>query len=203
MVSSLTTAPIGWNGKSCVVMTAATPGNWRALLTSYVRILACANGLPSTAPWSMNGRTMSSVYRAAPLILPTASSRGRRAPIAGTCAVIGSLLLSWRPCARLRSPSRSPSIGTGCPASPSRIWSSLGRGFSARSAVAATTMPGMQKPHWIAPVSTKACCTGESWPSLPNPSTVVTVALPTSPARHRHARAAIPSIKTVQLPHTP
>jgi hypothetical protein len=36
------------------------------------------------------------------------------------------------------------------------ISSTLGFGFSSSRALAAKIMPGVQKPHWIAPESTKA-----------------------------------------------
>src|SRR5215510_11996152 len=59
------------------------------------------------------------------------------------------------------------------PASASRTSRSSGDGLRASRSCAATTSPGVQNPHWTAPASKNACCTGPS-PSRFRPSTVVT-----------------------------
>src|SRR5207244_13089655 len=46
------------------------------------------------------------------------------------------------------------------PLSPRRMSSGVGFGCLSRKALQATTNPGVQKPHWEASLSTKACCTG-------------------------------------------
>ena len=64
--------------------------------------------------------------------------------------------------------------------------------------------PGMQNPHWAAPVSRNACWSGASAPSpAARPSTVVTRAPSASIASTRHESTLRPSSRTVQAPHSP
>src|SRR5680860_341569 len=72
-----------------------------------------------------------------------------------------------------------------------------------RSSVALITKPGEQKPHWMAPCSTKDSCSGVSFPSSDNPSMVRMVLPSASTAKTRQARTASPSIITVHAPHAP
>ena len=60
-----------------------------------------------------------------------------------------------------------------CWAAPPRTSASLGSAFVSSRAAAAMAMPGVQKPHWIAPSATSACCTGCERSRL-SPSIVVT-----------------------------
>src|SRR4051812_38215088 len=64
-------------------------------------------------------------------------------------------------------------------------------------------MPGMQKPHWMAPVSRNASCRRLSRPPSSRPSIVVTSMPPASTARTRQEFTARPSISTVHAPHSP
>ena len=58
------------------------------------------------------------------------------------------------------------------PESASRISSSVGLALCWRRSAAATTSPGVQKPHWTAPASTNAAWTSVRLPSALIPSTV-------------------------------
>ncbi len=61
------------------------------------------------------------------------------------------------------------------PESAARMVASSASGCSASRAVACMTKPGVQKPHWKAKLSQKACCSGFIAPSGPAmPSMVVT-----------------------------
>jgi len=65
-------------------------------------------------------------------------------------------------------------------------------------------MPGEQKPHWIAPASTKARWAGWSVPSTPpSPSMVVTSRPSSRAAGSRQELTASPSTRMVQAPHSP
>jgi hypothetical protein len=86
----------------------------------------------------------------------------------------------------------------------SRTSSGVGEGVSASSAVAATTWPGVQMPHWKPPHSRKARCTRDSSPSGPaSPSTVVISRSATMPTGTRQADISRPSTRMLQAPHTP
>src|SRR4030095_5241586 len=89
------------------------------------------------------------------------------------------------------------------PESASRICFAEGAGFSRRSSVAATIIPGVQKPHCIAWVSQKACWRGRRPSGGVRPSMVVTLAPSSCTAKRRQLRALAPSTKTVQAPQTP
>ena len=79
------------------------------------------------------------------------------------------------------------------PASAPRSSPSSGFGFEARSAAAVMIMPLMQKPHWAAWASMKACCSGWGCAGVPRPSSVVTAAGAHRGDRHaaRAHRAAV------------
>ena len=64
------------------------------------------------------------------------------------------------------------------------------------------TMPGVQKPHWLAPLATKAS-TQRALSEGGRPSTVVTERPATRRSAVTHATRAAPSIQTVQHPHCP
>src|SRR5580692_6401916 len=66
-----------------------------------------------------------------------------------------------------------------------------------------STKPGVQKPHWNAPQSMKACCTIESAPLASRDSTVVTLLPSTQVAKYRQPDTALSSTSTVQQPHRP
>ena len=89
------------------------------------------------------------------------------------------------------------------PLMASTISSREGEGFSCRRAVADMMKPGVQKPHWSAARSTKACCTLVSCPSFASPSTVVMCMPSSSGASTRQALIGLPSTITVQAPHSP
>jgi hypothetical protein len=64
------------------------------------------------------------------------------------------------------------------------------------------TMPGVQNPHWSAPVAAKAAAY-RSRSAASRPSSVVTV-LPATRSRVRlQLTTGLPSIRTVQQPHWP
>jgi hypothetical protein len=82
------------------------------------------------------------------------------------------------------------------------ISASFGAGFLSSNAAAAMTMPGVQKPHWIACSATIACCTGCDRSRL-NPSIVVIRRPSASPIVIRQLRSASPSTWTMQAPQSP
>src|SRR6266487_2098620 len=63
--------------------------------------------------------------------------------------------------------------------------------------------PGVQKPHWKASCSMKACCIGCRWAGSPSPSIVVTSLPAALTARTRQAFTLRSSRCTVQAPHSP
>ena len=65
--------------------------------------------------------------------------------------------------------------------------STEGAGWFSKRCVAATTNPGVQKPHWTPPASSIASCTALSSSPVAIPSTVVTSA-PFTVTRHHQAR---------------
>ena len=93
------------------------------------------------------------------------------------------------------------SSGTCWAPSTSRSRRRSDRASTSSSAVAATTMPGVQKPHCIAPPSTNARCTGCICRRGASPSTVVTDRPTTSAIGTTQARASAPSISTLHAPH--
>src|SRR5437588_301561 len=85
------------------------------------------------------------------------------------------------------------------PASASRISASVGCGTRCSKSCAATTRPGVQKPHCTAPASTNACRTFS--PSRPS---IVTTERPLAcPAWTRHAQTSVPSRYTDHDPAVP
>ena len=84
-----------------------------------------------------------------------------------------------------------------------RISSRVASGFSSKRALALMMNPGVQNPHWSAWFSRTASCTGSSFPSQPTPSMVTTFRPSTAGAGTRQAVTALPSIITVQAPHSP
>jgi hypothetical protein len=68
-----------------------------------------------------------------------------------------------------------------------------GLGTRASRSCAATTRPGVQKPHWTAPHSTNASCTGCSRSPSASPSTVVTSRPIAWPAATRQEQTGSPS----------
>jgi len=85
----------------------------------------------------------------------------------------------------------------------SRTCSSVGFGFSASSAAAASTWAGVQKPHWMAPWSMKAFCSVCRLRGEPNPSIVVMAAPSHCTARRVHEFISTPSTRTAQAPQVP
>src|SRR5262245_65551798 len=68
---------------------------------------------------------------------------------------------------------------------------------------ASTTSPGVQNPHFTAPVRANASCTGCSSPSSASPSIVITSCPSACAASTRHAHTSTPSSSTEQDPHSP
>src|SRR6266852_437996 len=89
---------------------------------------------------------------------------------------------------------------------PCRNWmisEDVGLGFACRSATLLMIIPGVQKAHWKAPASRKACCTGCRRPSFSSPSMVV-IDFPTPALTGTwHERRGAPPIRTVHAPHCP
>ncbi|OPZ77026.1 MAG: hypothetical protein BWY79_01348 [Actinobacteria bacterium ADurb.Bin444] len=179
---------------------AATPGIAKALAVSMPTMRACGRVLRTTAPHSWPGRDTSAPNWALPVTFSTASSRATlvpRGPSSRThcspqaAALMASTILAY-PVQRHRFPAMA-----------SRISGSEGLEFRDSKAVALTTNPGVQKPHWIAPLATKASWRGVSPPSADNPSMVVISRFSTSPTNTRHELRGWPSMRTIQAPHSP
>ena len=65
-------------------------------------------------------------------------------------------------------------------------------------------MPGVQKPHWMAPWSTNACCSAESVPGSPFSASAVSMTAPSaSTANTRQEFTGLPFRITVHSPHSP
>ena len=79
----------------------------------------------------------------------------------------------------------------------------FGSGTRASRSTVATISPGVQNPHWTAPVVANASCTGWSDPSAPSPSTVTTSCPSACAASTRHAHTSVPSSKIEHEPHSP
>ena len=133
-------------GTSSDVRMAFTPGSRAARLVSMLTIRAWACGLRLILACSMPGRRMSPVYLAAPVAFSMPSTLGSRLP---TMVVGSDMPLSYA-CATDSTASTIfayPVHRHRLPAMASRTSSSVGLGFSSSSAFAASTMPGVQKPH--------------------------------------------------------
>src|SRR6266511_3538106 len=87
------------------------------------------------------------------------------------------------------------------PLNDQRTSSSLGSGLAASSALAASIMPGVQKPHCRPCSCLKAAWMGWSWPSLSSPSTVSIPRPSACTARNVQDLIGAPSTSTVQAPH--
>jgi hypothetical protein len=85
-----------------------------------------------------------------------------------------------------------------------RLGLGLGRArVSSRSAVAATSIPGVQMPHCAAPCRRNAA-SSRAWPArAPSPSTVVTSRPATRATGVRQAQTGSPPTSTVQAPQSP
>src|SRR5690606_12106360 len=86
------------------------------------------------------------------------------------------------------------------PSSPSRTACSSGSGFSDNRSSDCMIIPGVQKPHCNAWLSSKAFCTGCSSPSRASPSIVVISALSAWTASTEQDFTLCPLRCTVQAP---
>ncbi len=89
------------------------------------------------------------------------------------------------------------------PETAREISSRVGDGWSRRKATAVMMKPGVQNPHWVAPFSTNAFCTGWRPPGGAIPSMVVISRPSASFASVRQERVGTPSRRTVQQPQVP
>ena len=78
-----------------------------------------------------------------------------------------------------------------------------GCGLRSSSALAAISMPGVQKPHWAAKWSMKACCSGCRSGPFASPSRSRPRGPRSVSASVRQERCGSPSISTVQTPQVP
>ena len=84
-----------------------------------------------------------------------------------------------------------------------RISHDVGCGFSIRSALQDKIMPGVQKPHWMAPFRTKASWSRSRSPDGASPS-IVRISVPSiCPVNTVQEVTAFPSRITVHAPHSP
>lgn len=89
------------------------------------------------------------------------------------------------------------------PLKASRIWPAVGTGVRSRRALAERIIPGWQKPHWSAPQTSKARCTGCGPSADARPSMVVTSRPAEACASVMHESVGFPSTRTVQAPQSP
>ena len=94
-----------------------------------------------------------------------------------------------------RGSSRSRCSGTGCRRAPRGCPRRTARGCAPAVSSAATSRPGVQKPHWTAPASMNACWIGES--SVPSP---VCESVPWAPTAVALRRASVPQAPVAQPP---
>ncbi len=80
---------------------------------------------------------------------------------------------------------------------------SSGSGLVSSRALADMIIPGVQKPHWMAPDRTKASWMRWGFSGVPRPSTVMTSAPSRSAILVRQERTALPLTITMQAPHWP
>ena len=78
-----------------------------------------------------------------------------------------------------------------------------GSGFLSSRALVAMIMPGVQKPHWMAPARTKASWIKWGFSGVPRPSTVMTSAPSSFTTFVMQERTDLPLTMTVQAPHCP
>ena len=161
----------------------------------------------SRARAGSSGRGPSRPRRAAP---HRRAGRGRRARRSGTRARrAGTGAVARSPRAGRRGQHGLDDLGVAgtaaevSRASASRTSSAVGAGFSLRSAFAASRMPGVQNPHWAAPASANATCSGSSRPSASSPSTVSERAPAHVRRQHEAGANRRPSASTVHVPQTP
>ncbi len=186
-------------GRSAAVITRRTPGTASAAVLSMEMRRARAASMVTNLAWRTSVSLMSATYSWAPVTRPSPPARGRDAPIAWVVIVPPP---RRRP-GRLRRSARTRRTGTGCRPGPRGCPRASGCGLRARRACADISWPGMQKPHWAAPWSRKACCSGLRCPSVANPSTVRISDPSASAASIRQEFTVRPSTMTVQAPHSP
>ena len=89
------------------------------------------------------------------------------------------------------------------PRSACLISGRVGLEFRSSKAFALRSMPGVQNPHWMAPLSTKARCSGcGSW-NVPMPSMVLICRPSIWDTFVTQDLVGVPSISTVHEPHAP
>ena len=113
-------------------------------------------------------------------------------PIVGCTSSTASMILRY-PVHRQRTP-------------PNASITSLSDGFAffSRSAVAETSIPGVQAPHCAAPCRRNASCKRSKMGGREGKPSIVVMALPSTwPKATRHEQTGTPSIRTVQAPQSP
>ena len=153
-------------------------GLWRAPReVSMETISAWATVERRVWPHSMSSCHMSEEYANSPVTLRVPSGRSVDSPMPPLVAEPWVRLArgaGGRAAHRLRPPlpggrprggprrgsSRSRCSGTGCRTAPRGCPRRSGDGLRSSSSSAATSRPGVQKPHWTAPASMNACWTG-------------------------------------------
>ena len=168
------------------VTTAFTPGSAAAAEVSMFRIAAVGeSALRTMRPWSMPGRSMSSVNTERPGQLGEAVE-ARLAPADDAevrpggpwGSVPAAPVAAWAAICRIACATAfltlmCPVQRQITPASASLMARSSGSGLVFSRPMALMIRPGVQTPHCTAPSSRKACCSGCSWPSRSTPSMVV------------------------------
>src|SRR5579872_272627 len=202
-------------GTSSAVRTAWTPGAAAAFVVSMRTTSALAWSASLRAACSMPGTRRSSMYGRSPRASSRLSYFGRRAPIPPWPLPLPFALGSEAGvvAASADSPAASTSTASRILAYPvqRQRWAPRWRAASSRarsapflssSAFSRTTMPGVQKPHWSAPVAENASAKRRR-SSGAMPSRVVTERPSTRSSPSEQAMIALPSRRTVQQPHWP
>ena len=161
----------------------ACPAAWRSLEYANSPVTF---GIPS-ARWTLS---------------PTRPT-SRAVPELSNSLLLGIRRSGRRPAGPRRGSSRSRCSGRGCRTAPRGSRRRSGAGLRSSRSTVATIRPGVQKPHWTAPASTNASCTGCSRPFSAKPSTVTTSWPSAWAASTRHAQTSVPSRRTEHEPHSP
>ena len=139
------------------------------------RIRACGCGLRTVTPQSIPSACRSVAYANCPFTFGSASLRTSSSPTRPAHELDRRRACSCDPasgprrCGRRRGSSRSRCSGRGCRPAPRGSRRPTASATRSSRSCAAITSPGVQKPHWTAPASTNASCTGSSRPSRRQP----------------------------------
>ncbi len=138
-----------------------------------------------------------------PFTLRSPSTRRTRRPTALPVGGAGSTVSATRAPITAAMILRYPVHRQRTPPSASITCGSVGFGVDRSSAAAATSIPGVQMPHWAPPWARKACCSPPISPAAWSPSSVSTLRPSRPPTDVMHALTGRSSSRTVHAPQSP